>query len=180
MIVFITGGAKNGKSSYAQRLAVELAKGGSRYYIATMIPVDEEDRERIRRHIADRDGLGFETVECGRDILSCLPQVDRTGSFLLDSATALLMNELFVPPDYHPQPKAGEKCARELVQFARSVSNIVLVSDYIYSDAARYDQVTEIYRRALAEIDRQLAAVSDVVLELSGGNVIVHKGDFQS
>ena len=179
MIFFITGGAKNGKSSYAQRLAVELARGGPRYYIATMIPVDEEDRERIRRHIADRDGLGFETVEWGRDILGCLPRVDKQGSFLLDSVTALLMNELFVPPDYHMNPQAGEKCARELVQFAQSVDNIVLVSDYIYSDANRYDAVTETYRQALAGIDRKLAAIGDVVLELAGGSVIVHKGDFQ-
>lgn len=179
MIVFITGGAKNGKSSFAQRLAVELSKGGNRYYIATMIPVDEEDRERIRRHIADRAGLGFQTVECGRDILSCLSQVDKSGSFLLDSATALLMNELFLPPDYSLNPESGEKCAREIVAFAQSVENIVVVSDYIYSDAAIYDEVTEAYRRALAFIDRQLAAVSDVVLELSAGNIIVHKGDFQ-
>lgn len=179
MIVFITGGAKNGKSSYAQRLAVELAQGGPRYYIATMIPTDEEDRQRIRRHIADRDGMGFETLERGRDILACLSKADASGSFLLDSVTALLMNEFFVPPDYSVNPGAGEKCARELVQLAKSVRNIVLVSDYIYSDAARYDEVTEGYRRALAFIDRQLAAVSDVVLELSGGNIIVHKGDFQ-
>ena len=179
MIVFITGGAKNGKSSLAQRLAVELSGGGPRYYVATMIPVDEEDRERIRRHIADRDGMGFETVECGRDILSCLDKADKTGSFLLDSVTALLMNELFLPPDYSLDPEAGEKCAGELTELSRRVANIVLVSDYIYSDAARYDEVTEGYRRALAFIDRQLAAVSDVVLELSGGNIIVHKGDFQ-
>ena len=72
MIVFITGGAKNGKSSYAQELAVRLAAGGKHYYIATMIPVDEEDRERIRRHTADRDGMGFETVEQGTHILGCL------------------------------------------------------------------------------------------------------------
>lgn len=179
MIVFITGGAKNGKSSLAQRLAVELAKGGPHYYIATMIPVDEEDRERIRRHVADREGLGFETVECGRDILSCLSNVDKRGSFLLDSATALLMNELFIPPDYRLNPTAGEKCVDELVAFAKSVANIVVVSDYIYSDALQYDEVTETYRRALAMIDRRLAAVSDVVLELTAGNVVVHKGDFQ-
>lgn len=179
MIVFITGGAKNGKSSYAQELAVKLAAGGPHYYVATMIPVDGEDRERIARHVADRAGMGFETVECGRDILSCLSRVDRSGSFLLDSTTALLMNELFLPPDYALNPEAGEKCARELVRFAQSVANIVLVSDYIYSDALRYDSVTEVYRRALAGIDRELAAISDVVLELSGGNIIVHKGEFQ-
>lgn len=177
MIVFITGGAKNGKSSYAQDLAVQLAKGADHYYIATMIPVDDEDRERIRRHIADRDGMGFETVECGRDILSCLPKVNRNGSFLLDSATALLMNELFVPPDWQMDIQAGEKCGDDMVTFAKSVKNIVIVSDYIYSDAARYDEITETYRRCLAAIDRKLAAVSDVVLELSAGNLIYHKGE---
>lgn len=177
MIVFITGGAKNGKSSFAQDMAVKLAKGGKHYYIATMIPVDEEDRERIRRHIADRDGMGFETVECGRQILSCLPKVDVTGSFLLDSATALLMNELFVPPDWHVDYHAAERCGRELVAFAKQVANIVIVSDYIYSDANRYDEVTESYRRGLASIDRKLAAISDVVLEMSAGNLIYHKGE---
>lgn len=45
MIVFITGGAKNGKSSYAQDLAVKLASGGKHYYLATMIPCDEEDND---------------------------------------------------------------------------------------------------------------------------------------
>ena len=95
MTCFISGGAKNGKSTFAQELAVALSWGGKRYYIATMIPTDEEDRERIRRHIADRDGLNFITVECGRNILSCLEKTDPNGTFLLDSATALLMNELF-------------------------------------------------------------------------------------
>lgn len=177
MIVFITGGAKNGKSSLAQELAVKLSCGGKHYYIATMIPVDDEDRERIRRHVADRDGMGFETVECGRDILSCLTGVDPRGSFLLDSATALLMNELFLPPDWHVDPNAGERVGDELVQFARRVANLVVVSDYIYSDALRYDDVTETYRRGLASVDRKLAAAADVVLELAAGNIIVHKGE---
>lgn len=176
MIVLITGGAKNGKSSYAQELAVKLARGGVHYYLATMIPVDEEDRERIRRHIADRDGMGFETVECGRNLLSCLPKVDKKGSFLLDSTTALLMNELFVPPDWHLDLDAGRRCCDEVVQFAQSVANIVIVSDYIYSDAQRYDDVTEFYRKSLADIDRRLAEISDVVLEMSAGNLICHKG----
>lgn len=77
MRVFLSGGAKNGKSGYAQHLAVQLAQGGKHYYVATMIPVDEEDRERIRHHIADRAGMGFETIECGTDILSCLNRQSR-------------------------------------------------------------------------------------------------------
>ena len=98
MKVLISGGAKNGKSSYAQDLAVALSKGGTHYYVATMIPADDEDRERIRLHLLDREGMGFETVECGRDILKCLELADPSGTFLLDSATALLLNALFPDP----------------------------------------------------------------------------------
>lgn len=177
MIVFITGGAKNGKSSLAQDLAVALAKGGTHYYIATMIPSDDEDLERIRRHRDDRAGMGFETVECGKNILSCLDQVDKSGAFLLDSATALLLNELFPDPtSCDMDVDSAYCCGDELVTFAKSVENIVIVSDYIYSDAERYDEVTETYRKCLATIDRKLAAISDTVLEVSAGNIYVHKG----
>lgn len=176
MILFLTGGAKNGKSSLAQDLTVKLSRG-KHYYIATMIPVDEEDRLRIRRHITDRDGMGFETIEQGRDILGVLEKASPNAAFLLDSATALLMNELFDPTDYHLLPDAGEKCAQELVRLAKSVENIVIVSDYIYSDAYRYDEVTETYRKSLAHIDREICRIADCVVELSAGNCIVHKGE---
>ena len=176
MIVFVSGGAKNGKSGFAQDLAVKLSRGGKRYYVATMIPVDEEDRERIRRHVADREGLGFETIECGGELLSCL-NYDRNGAFLLDSVTALLQNVMF-PPDknYEMDLDAADKCARDVAAFAGSVANAVIVSDYIYSDAQRYDESTECYRRCLANIDRLLAKISDTVIEVSAGQLIFHKG----
>ena len=36
---------------------------------------------------------------------------------------------------------------------------------------------TEVFRKALAHIDRKLAAVCDVVIEAAAGNFILHKGD---
>lgn len=178
MKVFITGGAKNGKSSLAQDICLALSKGGRHYYVATMIPADEEDRERIRRHLADRAGMGFETLECGKQILSCLETADKSAAFLLDSATALLLNELFPDPtSCQMDTTAPERCARELEQFVNSVENIVVVSDFIYSDAQHYDEVTREYRRGLALIDRTLARVCDTVVEVCAGNLMVHKGD---
>lgn len=175
MTVFLSGGAKNGKSTLAQDLAVSL--GGRRYYVATMIPVDDEDRERIRRHVADRAGLGFETLECGRHILSCLKEADKDATFLLDSVTALLMNELFPPENHYAMDlAAARRCREELVDFVHSVRDAVIVSDYIYADAIRYDPATEAYRRSLADIDRALAQACDTVVEVSAGQTIVHKG----
>lgn len=177
MKAFISGGAKNGKTTLGQDLAVYLAAGEKHYYVATMISADAEDDERIRRHIADRAGLDFETIECPRRILSCLYTADRNGVFLLDSVTALLQNEIFPPEkNYALDLPAAERCARELLEFVRSVRSVVLVSDYIFSDAGEYDPMTEQYRRALAGIDRRLARECDTVVELAAGRRIVHKG----
>jgi len=177
MTVFISGGAKNGKSGYAQDLAVTLSRGGRHYYVATMIPTDAEDLKRIELHLADRAGMGFETVECGRDILSCLNFADKDGTFLVDSVTALLQNAIFPKEkNYVMDIAAAEKCADDIVTFAKTVKNAVFVSDYIYSDAYRYDEGTETYRRCLAGIDRRLAGVCDTVLEFSAGQLTIHKG----
>lgn len=175
MTIFISGGVKNGKSSHAQRLAKALAGGKPLYYLATMLPHDAEDDARILRHREDRAGMGFETLECSQDISGCLAQASPEGVFLLDSTTALLANEMFLP-DGSVNLGAAEKIEKELRDFSQRVGGLVVVSDGIYSDAAEYDALTEAYRRGLARIDRALAEACEVVLEICGGLIICHKG----
>ena len=178
MTFFISGGAKNGKSTLAQDLTVALSQGGKHYYVATMISTGAEDDERIRRHIADRDGMGFETVECFRNILDCLKVADKDGVFLVDSVTAMVQNALFpVEKNYEMDLEAARRCAEELVAFSRQVRHVIYVSDYIYSDAERYSESTEAYRKCLADIDRRLVQVCDTVVEVSAGQYRIHKGE---
>lgn len=174
MTVFLSGGCKNGKSTLAERALKTMAGDGPIYYVATMIPHDEEDLARIRRHVAERQGMGFTTLEQGRNILFCLDRAEETGAFLLDSVTALLSNEMF--QGGMVDLKAGERVALDLKTFAERVEHAVFVSDFIYSDAGRYDEYTEAYRRGLALCDRTLAAVCDTVAEVCSGQVILHKG----
>ena len=176
MTYFISGGAKCGKSSLAQNITIAL--GGKRYYVATMIPTGEEDNERIRRHLADRDGLGFETVECFRNIMDCLQSADKNGVFLVDSVTSLIQNSLFpVEKNYEMDLDGASRCTDELIKFAGTVRHAVFVSDYIYSDAERYSESTEMYRKCLASIDRRLAQFCDTVIEMSAGQPTIYKGD---
>ena len=178
MTYFISGGAKNGKSTLAQDIAVAL--GGKRYYGATMISTGEEDNERIRRHIEDRDGMGFETVECFRNIMDCLNTADQDGVFLVDRVTALIQNSLFpIEKNYEMDLEAANRGAGELVEFAHTVRHAVFVSDYIYSDAERYSESTEMYRKCLASIVRRLAQICDTVIEVSAGQSIVYKGEIR-
>ena len=173
MSTFISGGCKNGKSFYAQRIAKAI--GTPLYYVATMIPHDAEDDARVLRHRAERAGWGFETLEYGRDILSCLDRADPAGAFLLDSVTALLSNEMFRPGG-ETDWNAGERVAQELRQFALTCGNAVFVSDFIYSDAGRYDEYTETYRRGLALCDRTLCEVCDTVVEVVSTIPVIYKG----
>ncbi len=176
MIVLISGGCKNGKSMLAQRIAKYFsAEKLKMYYIATMIPHDEEDRARISRHVADRAGWGFETVECGKDILTCLENTDKNGVFLLDSVTALMSNEMFRGSEIDLSAPA---CTAEaLCAFAKSVRHVVLVSDFIYSDCERYDGSIEAYRRGLAYADRKICEIADTVIEMCAGKSTVIKGE---
>jgi adenosylcobinamide kinase/adenosylcobinamide-phosphate guanylyltransferase len=180
MKIFISGGCKNGKSYFAQRLAktqqsLTCLNKASLYYIATMKPVDLEDKRRIRTHRNDREGLGFTTIEQSVDIDEILDKCDHNNSFLLDSLTALLANEMF-PLEGNVNEQAVKKITNALQRITNNINNIVMVSDCIFSDAFLYDPLTEKYRKSLAEIDSAAADYCDVVLEAAYTNIIVHKG----
>ena len=67
------------------------------------------------------------------------------------------------------------KIAEELKYVAGRASNIVFVSDYIYSDAVIYDELSEDYRRGLGYIDRALAGICDRVTEVAYGQLFDYK-----
>ena len=168
MTVFLSGGCKNGKSTLAEQTAVCLSQPGRLYYLATMIPHDEEDRSRIARHVASRSGLGFQTIECGLGLEAALQDADVEGTYLLDSVTALLSNEMF-RPDGTMDKDAGARSAQELLALARSCRHLVCVCDDLWRDGQDYDPWTEEYRRQLAGICRKLAAEFDAVAEVICG-----------
>ncbi|MBP3815456.1 MAG: bifunctional adenosylcobinamide kinase/adenosylcobinamide-phosphate guanylyltransferase [Firmicutes bacterium] len=178
MMVFISGGAKNGKSYFAQKLTKEMSEEHKvpLYYIATMIPGDEEDEARIKRHIKDREGWGFTTLEVPRNISSSLEDegVNPKGAFLLDSVTATLANEMFRDGEFFSD--AAERVASDLLLFGSKTGNVVYVSDYIYNDFPGEDKYTEAYRKGLAYVDRKLAEACHQVIEITAGVPIIHKG----
>ena len=119
--------------------------------------------------------MGFETVECFKHIMSV---ADAEGTFLVDNVTSLIQNALYpVEKNYEMDLEAANRCADELVEFACAVRHAVFVSDNIYSDSERYSESTEMYRKCLADIDRRLAKICDTVVEVSAGQLIIHKGD---
>lgn len=194
MNILISGGAKNGKSDIAERIVRRMMERLHKplYYVATMMPADEEDRERIRVHRMNRAGAGFQTLEAGTRILRVLdlPKTDPGGIFLVDSTTSLMANEMFPAAGSGFDPGAAERVPEELAAFAARTGNTVFVSDQIYEDARLPEagstsrdlplpDLTEVYRSALGKADCRLAAECETVLEVTAGRVKVWKGEFQ-
>ena len=181
MKILILGGSKSGKSDFAQEVALKLAQGGVHYYVATLQNTGTEaDKATVASHLQRRAGMGFETIEQGRNILACLERSDAAGTFLLDSVTTLLTNELFPPEkNYETDEEAARRCCEELAAFADKVKHIVIVSDDLSRDAIHYDAATEAFRRQLGAIHCRLAKECDVVMEMAFGSLTIHKGEWK-
>lgn len=177
MRALLVGGSKSGKSGLAQSLAKALGKDGPLYYLATMEPVDGEDRARIARHLDARVGWGFATVEQARGLEQCRARISPEGTVLLDSVTALLANEMF-----HSglDEQAQNRSLTEILAISSGCRHLICVCDDIVRDAGRYEAWTERYRRDLALLCRQLAEVFEVVCEVTAGLPKVWKGDLSA
>jgi adenosylcobinamide kinase/adenosylcobinamide-phosphate guanylyltransferase len=101
-LTLILGGARSGKSSYAERRAKELG-GDSVLYVATSETKDEEMVERVEKHRSERPSA-WGTVEAPRNVAQALRR-GRSGEkvVLLDCMTFLVANHLMeaaAPEDY--------------------------------------------------------------------------------
>lgn len=89
-IIMITGGARSGKSTFAEELAKKA--GNNVIYIATSIPFDDEMKDRIKKHKQQRPS-NWETVETYKDIdLQLQGKLDGKDAVLLDCITIMVSN----------------------------------------------------------------------------------------
>ena len=200
MKILISGGAKNGKSMYAQKIAkaMSVEYNVPLYYVATMEPTDKEDENRIKRHVQDRAGWGFTTIEEPRKLTKVFNEQDKgfvaeadnadnvdikymgkkvvypKGVFLVDSLTALLGNNMF-GKNGSMKLDCFDDVRDDIYTFSTIASNIVMVSDSIGCDGIIFDEITEVYRKSLARLEREIASYYDRVTEVSVGQIIEWK-----
>lgn len=172
MKYLIIGGSKSGKSEIGEKISLHL-NSEKVIYVATMKPYDNEDKERIKKHIQRRIGLNYETLEVERNVHKIVNNISKEDTVLIDSITSLLTNEMFCSGEIINKPSIN--ILNGLEQILVKARNTIIVSDYIFNDAIEYDEVTKNYQKELSLINRKLAEICDSVIECSFGNVKYYK-----
>ena len=175
---FVTGGARSGKSRYAERLASE--SGRPVVYIATMQPHDDELRRRVERHRADRPSA-WQTIEAPTDLAGALAAIDADACALVDCLSLWVANRLMVVGE-QPTVAAIEALEAELLAETASLLRVAseregptitvtnevgggVVPEYALGRAYR-DLLGTTNQRVAAQADRAWLMVSGRPLEL--------------
>lgn len=191
MSVLVVGGAKSGKSMFAQNLSKSLNESlknpisgqldgeierevGKLYYVATMNPYDLEDLKRIENHLREREGYGFNTIEETLNMSKVSSLIKEEDTVLIDSITSLVTNYMFRGKEFYKD--VSDDILSGILEIINNSKNVVIVSDYLFSDSIQYDCYTENFRKEIGVVNRKLAKIADTVVECSYGNIIYHKG----
>ncbi len=156
-LIVITGGARSGKSGYAQRLAESCP--GPLLYVATAGIHDAEMAQRVRLHQAER-GERWSTLEEPLRLVECLPGAAAgQGALLLDCVTLWLTNLLF----HH-----GEETAPVLAEVDRFLAMVpqleaplFMVSNEVGSGIVPDNRLGRLFRDLAGTANQRLAAASD-------------------
>ncbi|MBS3800535.1 MAG: bifunctional adenosylcobinamide kinase/adenosylcobinamide-phosphate guanylyltransferase [Thioalkalivibrio sp.] len=168
-VILITGGARSGKSAEALRLTDGFAR---RVFIATAEAFDEEMRQRIERHQAER-GNEWETVEEPLDLAGAVRRMDDPQSaVVIDCLTVWLGNLM------HRDANTAEdapSCAELVDALRRSCAGrVIVVTNEVGMGIVPEHALSRRYRDVAGRLNQRVAAIADrVILMVSGQPLVV-------
>lgn len=159
--LFVIGGARSGKSRYAQKRAE--ADGRAPVYIATAQAFDAEMTERIARHRADRDAR-WATVEAPMDLPETIAREAAPGRILLvDCLTLWVTNLLLADRDTSAATDA-------LIDAIRAAAGpLILVSNEVGWGIVPENALARRFRDEAGFVNQRVAAACDEVQMIAAG-----------
>lgn len=167
-VTLVLGGARSGKSGFSERIAAET--GLERHYIATGRAFDDEMRQRIDRHRADR-GDGWTTHEVPLDLAECLKDIVRPGRVVLvDCLTLWVTNLMLDERDVDAQAEALVEC------FEALSGHLILVSNEVGLGIVPDNRMAREFRDHAGRLHQKIAARADEVFFVAAGLSLKMKG----
>lgn len=170
-LVFILGGARSGKSSFAQKLAHDA--GRSVTFIATAQALDGEMSARIKQHRSERPA-DWETLEIPHGIADRADAV-RTEVVILDCVTLWVTNLAmqYVENDLVGETQSTQAVQKEvndlLAHIGKSGQEWIVISNEVGSGLVPPYQMGRVYRDLLGWANQQFARRADEVYWMAAG-----------
>lgn len=166
--VLVLGGARSGKSAFAERLVIET--GLSRHYLATGRAWDEEMRERIVRHRADR-GEGWQTHEEPVDLVARLEALDDAAHAVLIDCLTLWITNLMME-----ERSMTEEFARLAAFVPKARAKLVLVSNEVGLGIVPENRMAREFRDHAGRLHQTIAQSAAEVYFVAAGLPLKMKG----
>lgn len=182
-LIFITGGVRSGKSTFAEQLAIQMAMdtGGTLHYIATGVPSDSEMRKRIEKHQRERaeSPIKWKTWEQSQHIDVLGAEFHHSDILLLDCLTTLLNNELFSSEDTGDefQDNVMNRILTGVEQLRKNASVLILVSNEVLHDCIRDSELVLDYSRLIGKMHQQIVRKADQAYLIESGIPVLMKGE---
>ncbi len=162
-VVLVLGGARSGKSRYAEGL-IQTPK----YYVATAQAFDDEMRERIKAHKERRDESWI-NCEAPLDLVPLLREIDGWGNYVLVDCLTLWLSNLMLD---------GSDCEAEVSELVEHLTTararIVIVSNEVGQGIVPDNQLARSFRDIQGLANQLVAAVAEsVVLTVAGIPMLV-------
>jgi adenosylcobinamide kinase/adenosylcobinamide-phosphate guanylyltransferase len=159
--LLVLGGARSGKSHYAQARAEELA--GQLIYLATAQAFDEEMRERIALHRADR-GLRWSAVEAPLELPETITACSTPETVVLVDCLTLWASNLMLA---ERDTVAATQRLLRAVSAARGP--VILVANEVGMGIVPDNALARRFRDVAGRINQEMsAAVDEVVMMFAG------------
>jgi adenosylcobinamide kinase/adenosylcobinamide-phosphate guanylyltransferase len=155
-ITLVTGGQRSGKSSYAQKLALSLSPNP--VYLATSAVWDEEHRQRIERHKADR-GTEWTNVE----ELKELQNITVEGRVVVIDCVTLWSTNFFT--EYEGKTlQSLEAITSRFDQFVQQDAHFIFVTNEIGLGGISANDLQRRFTDLIGWVNQYIASKSDEVI----------------
>lgn len=164
-LTFVLGGARSGKSRYAESLMAALQPPWT--FVATAEAADAEMAERIAVHRLRR-GKSWQTVEAPHDLSAALAALSSEAPAMIDCLTLWLSNRMLAGADLEVE------VARLEAALDGRRAPVVLVSNEVGSGIVPDNELARRFRDMQGRLNQRMAARADrVVLMVAGLPVMV-------
>jgi adenosylcobinamide kinase / adenosylcobinamide-phosphate guanylyltransferase len=172
-VTLVLGGARSGKSHYAQT----LASGYRRVtFLATARRSDAEMRERIARHRRERPA-SWRTVEAPLDLHKTIASESLKADLLLvDCLTLFVANAM----SRNRKKSSARAVAEQVCEAIRaSKASVIVVSNEVGSGIVPAYRSGRIYRDLLGQMNQEIAKIADKVVLMIAGIPLTVKGQHE-